>query len=127
MREIKFRAWDTSWNFMINNVWCLEFFDEWRMVVNEEFPAVKVMQFTWLKDSKWVEIYEGDIVKVKRYSQEKLLTVEWLEMIPCCWCCVENHWPWWNFDDNVPIEVVWNIYESPTEVTSPMEQNVFYY
>ena len=72
MRTIKFRAWDKKNEEMLTDEWCANNFTslkndiEW---TGEEYEnrdtAYCLMQFTGLKDSKGVEIYEGDRVKDK--------------------------------------------------------------
>ena len=69
-REIKFRAWDNV-DFM-SSQFTLQDVQERKI----EFTLdCVVMQFTGLKDSKGVEIYEGDILQSERNDAYKYYVV----------------------------------------------------
>ena len=69
-REIKFRAWDNV-DFM-SRQFTLQDVQERKI----EFTLdCVVMQFTGLKDSKGVEIYEGDILQSERNDAYKYYVV----------------------------------------------------
>ncbi len=58
MREIKFRAWNKVPWYMTSWI-TLKQISEWFIGLNSNI----IMQYTWMKDKKWVEIYEWDIVE----------------------------------------------------------------
>ena len=90
-REIKFRAWDTKFKKMYWNV--EHTFDDdprWMFSPNNNIACCfweilswgrrEVMQYTWLKDKNWVEIYEGDLLL---YHWEEKINIRF--DITGCW------------------------------------------
>ena len=126
MRDLKFRIYcdpyddinkrmfyDGIWfdddGWYIENGWYYLddlMFDNWL----EEPCKCKVMQFTWLLDKNWKEIYEGDIYH--QGDSRILYIVEWLDT------GLKGRQNWnkstaWISHFQSDIEVIWNIYESP--------------
>ena len=137
MRTIKFRAFDiVTWEIKevediyfykeVDECWmlwevtyrwdkCSKYF--WENIDDFDLEQAKLMQYTWLKDKNWVEIYEWDIVYDKRndkYAEVKmnnfwrwsLFWKDWDRMNEYHW---EYIFSWINPDNS--IEVIWNIYE----------------
>ena len=82
---------------------------EWMWSDNYE-----LMQYTWLKDKNWKEIYEGDIV-------EKTLE-DWIPNLT-----EEIIWKNWGFYPltlyALECEIIWNIYENPELLTWNTKEN----
>lgn len=104
MREIKFRAWVKETKQIIPHE-VLNFNDFLHIdELSYCWDIDILMQYTGLKDKKWIGIYEGDIVceylnngKIKNYTE-----IKWKD--------------WWFFPLTLyalECEVVGNIYENP--------------
>lgn len=124
MRDIRFRYWDTRDKVMRNDffvwVWwdkieiCLTSWIElrvWRWNISKEFEDYPIMQYTWLKDSKWVEIYEWDIVDMfpEFWDRDALFEVyydKWCFKLKDTWALQEIL-----YKINDKCEVVGNIYQ----------------
>lgn len=117
-RPIKFRAWEKSAGFMIQDVGSIEWFTDGSCVVNyknDSFPCVELMQFTGLLDKNGEEVYEGDIVVC--YANGCRHTVIWRQELGGTFI---GGMPGWYLDGlkegyawSGKEEVVGNIYENP--------------
>lgn len=121
MREIKFRIFDKEkskirFDFIIETKSyekdfnkCIKDYD-WNIIEN-----VEIMQYTWLKDKNWKEIYEWDIVKwFYNYSVEIKKAVVWFRIgrfeINSFRCIPLHEFLLWH---ETKLEIIGNIYENP--------------
>lgn len=112
MREIKFRAWGEK--RMLNRTlfdrnWYTEDDKCVRGAMPNDARALKVMQYTGLKDAKGVEIYEGDILLC---DNQNLWVVSFDDR--GCFCATDHKYKEdWVLVDDYDFKVIGNIYENP--------------
>jgi uncharacterized phage protein (TIGR01671 family) len=103
MREIRFRAWDEDEKMMVQ-------WNELRdtQLFNDGFDNdhCVLMQFTGLKDKNGKEIYEGDIVKGKKYTGPVEYYLDGFRIYsdPCSEGLAD-----WGYDER---EVIGNVFEN---------------
>lgn len=132
-REIKFRAWNGKNMLYYNHRFtldaqetlCFEEQTEHSYIDNSDvdYPnRVELMQYTWLKDKNWIEIYEGDILR--HYFTCSQCDQKYIDAVverARDWRYLRNisEWEHWIYDDIGMIydweerEVIGNIYENP--------------
>jgi hypothetical protein len=115
-RPIKFRAWDKDLKRMMPDPWDQPW-DLGATLINNFFVEKDeyiFMQFTWLKDKNWVEIFESDIVKDERWS------IYFVKFTAPCFFFEEN-WTKYIFEQYAMevhwMEVIGNQFENPELLT----------
>ncbi|MFW5411594.1 YopX family protein [Aerococcus urinaeequi] len=121
MRDIKFRAWDKGSKRMFQ-VQALQFYGEnntvdacWTNGVDfasepelNNLNNLVLMQYTGLKDSNGVEIYEGDILQSEHYFRYQVV------FKGDCWRCESlKNSRFKNRFIGRDLKVIGNIYENP--------------
>lgn len=134
MREIKFRVWDKN-KKMIRNVISFHFlegeegveawgksykdFETGEQSCDRDFiklEDVDLMQYTGLKDSKGVEIYEGDIIESKEGGVRFKVDFGWntdLDAFGIIYISLRPPFKSYSSDGAEKLKVIGNIYQNP--------------
>ena len=140
MREIKFRAWNKEYGYMLSILSMKDLCITGGELSKEDYDNIVIMEYIGLKDKNGVEIYEGDIVKAINMSHNKEVLKEWTGEVKyghnnCCYglnrklnisndlsvAVMQNiNYPLHNFMNfgcgivpDIDLEVIGNIYENP--------------
>ncbi len=112
-RELKFRAWSEETGKMYSRENIQEVRNLQKLM---SLKFVKTMQYTWLKDKNWKEIYEWDIVLFEEYNKTALVVYErakyvlqWLDKDRPAHIPSTTELSYREFETNV----IWNIYQNP--------------
>lgn len=118
-REIKFRAWDK----VADNMYYFDLYDletSIPFIHRNKVPGARtitlwhpqyIMQFTWLKDKNWVDIYEWDVVaRNHMWIWRMTKHIVKRESVDTWWWYISVEYVW--YQDVSFWEVIWNIYEN---------------
>lgn len=121
MRQIKFRCFDHESEEMISPDELLTIHNNRKL--NESLVSDEVfsfMQFTGLTDKNGVEIYEGDILKVRSLHYEKDIGLDVVCFEKGCFCLRYEYWSdglhkWRSIEnyDSSDLDVVGNVHQNP--------------
>jgi uncharacterized phage protein (TIGR01671 family) len=119
MREIKFRVWDK-----LNKQFLPYYMEESIRLTDINFWTLNknyiLIQYIWLKDKNWKEIYEWDIVRTttKKYLSWEIVDIYWIIKYKAsrhnAWFDIEIYK--WKIENWSPwfanCEIIWNFYEN---------------
>lgn len=122
-REIKFRIRDKKDMLFFDDLREMDFSDycDFNKLMDRILP---LMQYTWLKDKHWKEIYEGDILYRLHFGEYVWIwNVEYTDRLWRYRVHINNT-IYFDVSNETDREIKWNIYENPDLLSKSEDETI---